>query len=354
MNFYFLLQYVIFTAMKKLTLFSAILFTFTLLSCDLGMINPNIEIPAARLELSKEKPSSEIILSWHKCKDSTGYEIIKSYERDGEVQREPSLYLSEEISSYIDSACEPDTEYTYTVIAKYFSTKGFFYGRVFGDLHEEASAPQKIRTSKNPLFILDYPTKLEIKADDNKTNALKLTWTACKGADSYKIYKKDSSSGLYEVLENVAGLEADISGQCSHTVKNLFNELEYSFKLQALGPGKTSSLLSKAISGKVPKAENTKIETALSLENNCEEHFYTAEENLWFIIRPSEGIITIKNDAAIGTGLMLFNLEGQLLNGNPSYELKEEYVWSIKDDIKDGEQYLLRICNPGFITIQVQ
>ena len=91
MNFYFLLQYVIFTAMKKLTLFSAILFTFTLLSCDLGMIKPNIEIPAARLELSKEKPSSEIILSWHKCKDSTGYEIIKSYERDGEVQREPSL-----------------------------------------------------------------------------------------------------------------------------------------------------------------------------------------------------------------------------------------------------------------------
>ena len=51
---------------------------------------------------------------------------------------------------------------------------------------------------------------------------------------------------------------------------------------------------------------------------------------------------------------MLFDLEGQLLNGNPSYDLKEEYVWSIKDDIKDGEQYLLRICNPGFITIQVQ
>ena len=133
----------------------------------------------------------------------------------------------------------------------------------------------------------------------------------------------------------------------SISLYHLFNEDEVTFRVKAFGPNGTSSVLSTYIKAVVPKATNIKRENALILTNNIEECFYSSEESLWFIIQPEEGFVR----TIWFKDLMFFDLDGNFLSEQCDYEEKKDgYYWNIVPNKK----YLLRVCKPQYIQIEIR
>lgn len=320
-------------------------------SCNGFNIYPNLETPVVRLSLSDDSPSTKVIISWNNCEDAEGYAIEKTFMKDGVLEEIHFNYLPKDKNYYVDSDCEPGVEYTYTVGVGYFKTMGFFYGRVFGKTDERYSSPVSIKTARDPLVSLDFPKNVEISSVEGNTNALKIKWAACEGADSYEIYCKclwEDNTGNYSYVCKVNEPEC--------TMLHLYNEVEYVYKIKALGVNGTKSILSAPKAGTVPKAENTKIDLAIEIQNNTTEKYKSSEESLWFIIAPEKGTITISE--AINANAMLFTLDGKLLNGCIAFEQKDRnFVYSLKDENTDfvsGSKYLLRIVNPFAMTLRIE
>ncbi len=174
--------------MKKIYLLILLPLVF-ITSCKWNMIDPDVEIPSVNLTLSEVSPTREIIISWNKCDDAQGYGITRTFTRDGITEESIYNYISADTTSYIDSKCEPGTEYTYTVTAGYFKGKGLYFGRIFGDSLEKTSEAKTITTKSDVNISLEYPKNVNISQDSEHSNALSLSWTPCDNASAYEIYQ---------------------------------------------------------------------------------------------------------------------------------------------------------------------
>ena len=326
-----------------------LLIALLLTSCNLGMIEPDVEKPSVKLQLSESAPSTEIIISWDKCHDADGYGIIRTFTRDGVTEESLYKYISADTTSYTDSACEPGTEYTYTVIAGYFKVKGLFFGRVFGDSLEESSEAKSITTKSQSLVCLKHPKNITITPDAEHTNALKLTWTPCKNASSYEVYQSLVENDYVKGYEKIQTVE---SAKC--LVSHIYNESTYRFKIKALGADGQSSVFSAWKSSQVPAATNTTLDKAIPVVNGLTEKFYTSKDSLWFIITPQEGKLSIDS---------LYDLDAMIFSGDGSKHLKDltdftqENSWytaSFRDCINPGESYLLRLKTNNCIQFIVE
>ena len=309
--------------------------------------NPDAETPVAKVELSNDSPSSKVIISWNKCNDAEGYAISRCYTRDGKTEEVHFNYISSDTTSYIDTDCEPDTEYTYIVGAGYFTGKGFFYGRVYGSTTEKYSNPVTVKTAADSRVSLKYPKNIHISTVADNTNSLKLNWDASENADYYEIYKKcliEDSSGNYSFLMKVPANECLIS--------HLYNEAEYCFKIKAFSNDGHSSVFSTWQSQTVPMAQNTSLNKALLIENNVTEKFYTDKEALYFLIKPEFGKIIFNSYGSVNAALL--SESGNVLNGHLDFsETGNSYVCEIPDFTTETK-YLLKISNSGSIEFIIK
>ena len=335
----------------ELTLCLLALTALLFVSCGELNIYPNLETPVVKLSLSKDSPSTKVIISWSNCEDAEGYAIEKKFMKDGIEEDVHFDYLPKDKNYYEDSDCEPGVEYTYTVSVGYFTTLGFFYGRIFGKTDEKYASPVSITTERDPLVILDYPKNVEVSTVEGNLNALKVKWAPCENAVSYEIYCKclwEDNSGNFNLISTVSEPEC--------TMLHLYNEVDYIYKIKALGAKGTKSILSAPKAGTVPATENTKIDKAIEIQNNTTEKYKTSEESLWFIIAPEKGRIKISK--AISANAMLFTMDGKLLDGCIAFEETDDsFVYSLKDenwDFVSGTNYLLRIVNPFAFELRIE
>ena len=336
---------------SKLLLITILLFAVS--SCKTNILDPDAETPDVSLRLSEKSASTEIIISWNKCKDAEGYGITRTFTRDGVTEECIYRYISAETTSYTDSDCEPGTEYTYKVTAGYFKAGGLFYGRVFGDLLEATSEAKSITTASDPLVVLEHPKNINITPAAKHSNALKLTWTPCENATSYEIYQSRVHNDTFgEYAENYVKIQTVDAAEC--TALHIFNENTYRFKIKALGADGKSSVLSGWKSGTVPAATNISMDKAVNIENGVTERFYTPQDSLWFKITPAEGKLTV--DSVYTLSVMLFSADGtKILKDDIDFTEKDFWFYgSFKDCITPGESYLMRIKSKECIQIIVE
>ena len=337
--------------MKKQSLLFLLIPAFLLVSCKWSMINPDAETPSIRVRLSDSSPTTEVIISWNKCEDAQGYGITRTFTRDGVTDEVIYKYITTDTTSYVDSTCEPGTEYTYTVTAGYFKGKGIFYGRIFGDLLEESSVAKTITTKKDPLVDLDYPKNLKVSQIPGKTNSLELSWTACEGATGYEIYKNNSIEDNYREYKLIKTVNSNV-----YQLDHLYNEEEYRFKIKAIGSGGKSSVFSAVKEGVVPKATNTDRGNPFVLENGVTERFYSNKDELWFRITPQKGTIELNCYSFNGKCLSLCDENGDFIIPSLNIEQRDDlYFCSIPENkFTQGNSYLLQFWNPGFLAITVE
>jgi len=337
--------------MKKYYLSILMLPVLLLSSCKWSMIDPDVETPSVNLKLSESSPSTEIIISWTKCDDAQGYGITRTFTRDGLKDEVIYNYISKDQTSYIDSTCEPGTEYTYTVTAGYFKGKGLFYGRVFGDLLEATSTAKTIKTGSDPHCILDYPKNLTVFQIPGKTNSLELSWSACEGATEYEIYKNSLIEDSYREYKKIVTVN---STKCE--VAHLYNESEYSFKIKAIAAGGKTSVFSNVKTGTVPMATNTICETPFVLTNGVTEHFLTYKNDLWFSISPQKGLIKLNTINPDSTCVSIYDEKLDFVVTSLKLEKKDGACIGFipEDKFVPGKNYILQIWYPGAIEITVE
>ena len=356
----------LFTAHLFISLF---FISFLLISCNNEDMDAakelNFFVPYTRLELSKDSPSTTVYVSWNYCANFESYFVKRSFTRDGHTESECRSFPNE-TTSFEDTDCEPDTEYTYEVTTDYHIFAGMYLWYMIFIPVESKGDPVKITTASDPLVCLDYPTDFKTSEVEGHTNALRLSWTPSKGATHYEVYMSQCMyEGYYYPFEKI---QTVTKPEC--TIYQLPNEKEYYFKVKAFGENGTSSVISTWVKAIAPKATNFSMDTAYPVQNGQEETFHIELDNsndsswadcnplnkssLWFSVTPEKGILKLYSDEHT---VMLFSEDGKLLKTN--LKLTQEgknYIFSFKDELADfepGKKYYLRFVDTS-VTLLVE
>ena len=358
-----------FSFLSVAPLFVSLLFTSLFISCDDEDMEAakelNIFVPYTRLELSKDSPSTTVNVSWNYCSNFEGYVVKRSFTRDGHTECECRSFPNE-TTSFEDTDCEPDTEYTYEVTADYHIFAGMYLWYIIIIPVESKGDSVKITTASDPKVCLDYPTDFKTSEVEGHTNALRLSWAPSEGATYYKVYM--SSNLMEERFSTFEEIQTVTKPEC--TIYQLPNEVEYYFKVKAFGENGTSSVISTWVKASAPKATNLTMDTAYPVQNGQKETFHIEVDNsnnpnwadwnpekqssLWFSVTPEKGILKFYSDEYT---VMLFSADGKLLKTNLEFTQDgEDYIFSFKDEIADfepGKKYYLRFVDTS-VTLLVE
>lgn len=146
--------------------------------------------------------SNTISFLWDSVDNVSQYKIYRSRNSTGEY----NLILSTTDNSFTDTNLDSDTKYYYKI-------------RIVFD-NDKTSDSSYFSSST----LLSYPSGLSIGY--TTSTSIRVYWNNLESANSYNIYRSESSNGTYELIKNITDTYTDDNGRSPNT--------EYFYKITAV------------------------------------------------------------------------------------------------------------------------
>ena len=150
--------------------------------------------------------SNKIKIAWNEIEGASGYEIYKSYSKDGSYYSVGKVLTN----AYLDTTTYSGQVYYYKVRAYMIGEGGVTYTGEYSDVL------QAIYLQKTKLTIKSYKDKAGLK------------WDKTEGATGYKIYRATSKNGKYERIKTISK-----QSTTSYTDKKIKSKKVYYYKIRA-------------------------------------------------------------------------------------------------------------------------
>ena len=157
------------------------------------------------------KTTNSITLSWDKLDDITGYKIYK-YDSDSNSYKLLKTISNNTTTKYTDSNLNSATAFKYKVRAYKVVDGSNYYGS-YSNILSESTKVDKVTN---------------LKLDVRNATSLTISWDKVDRADGYKIYRLDTSTDKYVLVDTVYG---ESTTSYNHT--NRMSATNYYYKVRA-------------------------------------------------------------------------------------------------------------------------
>lgn len=158
-----------------------------------------------------KKTTDELTLSWSKLDNVSGYEIYK-YNPTSNSYELLKTITDSFITSYTDEDLESASIYSYKIRGYKVIDKNYYYGN-YSKIFSESTRINKVTN---------------LKLDTRNATSLEFSWDKVNNADGYKIYKLDTSTNTYKLIDTI-----NSNSTTSYTHSNIVSAANYYYKVKA-------------------------------------------------------------------------------------------------------------------------
>ena len=158
-----------------------------------------------------KKTTNSLTLSWSKLDNVNGYKIYK-YNPTSNSYKLLKTISDSSITSYTDEDLESASVYSYKVRGYKVIDGNYYYGN-YSKIFSESTRINKVTN---------------LKLDTRNATSLEISWDKVNNADGYKIYKLDTSTNTYKLIDTI-----NSNSTTSYTHSNIVSATNYYYKVKA-------------------------------------------------------------------------------------------------------------------------
>lgn len=158
-----------------------------------------------------KKTTNSLTLSWSKLDNVNGYKIYK-YNPTSNSYKLLKTISDSSITSYTDEDLESASVYSYKVRGYKVIDGNYYYGN-YSKIFSESTRINKVTN---------------LKLDTRNATSLEISWDKVNNADGYKIYKLDTSTNTYKLIDTI-----NSNSTTSYTHSNIVSATNYYYKIKA-------------------------------------------------------------------------------------------------------------------------
>lgn len=158
-----------------------------------------------------KKTTNSLTLSWSKLDNVNGYKIYK-YNPTSNSYKLLKTISDSSITSYTDEDLESASVYSYKVRGYKVIDGNYYYGN-YSKIFSESTRINKVTN---------------LKLDTRNATSLEISWDKVNNADGYKIYKLDTNTNTYKLIDTI-----NSNSTTSYTHSNIVSATNYYYKVKA-------------------------------------------------------------------------------------------------------------------------
>ncbi|MCC3867327.1 GH25 family lysozyme [Terrisporobacter mayombei] len=158
-----------------------------------------------------KKTTSALTLSWSKLDDVSGYKIYK-YNPTSDSYELLKTISNNSTTSYIDEVLKPASVYNYKIRGYKLIDGSYYYGN-YSNVFSESTRINKVTN---------------LKLDTRNATSLEISWDRVKDADGYKIYKLDTNTNTYKIIDTI-----NSNSITSYKHSSIISATNYYYKVKA-------------------------------------------------------------------------------------------------------------------------